>query len=156
MKSRESELTFMYLLTDLIILNLSIALMGWISPVFKNLAYHEISFYYLHANFAWIITYFILSRKNLYLRDGYLNRVKRITQRVFNFVIVALLLAYLFMPRMTYSRIFLFEYSAVFYVGKLIFYYFLYRYLTILREKGIHVSRTIIVGCNNTALYFTN
>ena len=150
MKSRESELTFMYLITDLIILNLSIALMGWISHVFKNLGYHEISLYYLHANFAWIINYFILSRKNLYLRDGFLNRVKRITQRVFNFIIIALLLAYLFMPRMTYSRIFLLEYSAVFYVGKLIYYYFLYRYLTMLREKGIHVKRTIIVGCNNT------
>jgi len=62
-----------------------------------------------------------------------------------------LVLAYLFMPRSTYSRLFLLEYTALFYVGKLIYYYLLYRYLKIMREKGIHVSRVIVVGLNDTA-----
>ena len=113
--------------------------------------YHVLSSYMLHANLSWVITYFILSKNNLFLRDGYFNRVKRITYRVFNFVVVALVLAYLFMPRTTYSRLFLLEYSALFYIGKLGYYYFLYRYLTLLREKGIHVNRAIIVGRNETA-----
>jgi len=151
MKSREAELMILYLITDLIILNLSICAVVSISRVMSFHDFHVMSAYLLHANLSWVITYFILSKKNLYLRDGYFNRVKRITYRVFNFVIVALLLAYLFMPRTTYSRIFLLEYSALFYVGKLVYYYFLYRYLTLMREKGIHVNRAIIVGWNDTA-----
>jgi len=151
MKSREAELMILYLITDLIILNLSIFAVVSVSGVMSFHNYHVLSAYLLHANLSWVITYFILSKKNLYLRDGYFNRVKRITYRLFNFVIVALVLAYLFMPRTTYSRIFLLEYSALFYVGKLVYYYFLYRYLTIMREKGIHVNRAIIVGWNDTA-----
>ena len=150
MKSRESELMILYLFTDLIILNFSIFAIVSISPVMSYHDYHVLSSYLLHANLSWVITYFILSKKNLFLRDGYFNRVKRITYRVFNFVVVALILAYLFMPRTTYSRVFLLEYSALFYVGKLVYYYFLYRYLTLLREKGIHVNRAIIVGWNET------
>ena len=151
MKSRESELIILYLLTDLIILNVSIFVIVSFSKVISFHDYRILSSYLLHANLSWIITYFILSKKNLFLRDGYFNRIKRITYRVFNFVIVALVLAYLFMPRTTYSRIFLLEYSALFYVGKLVYYYFLYRYLTLMREKGIHVNRAIIVGWNDTA-----
>jgi len=151
MKSRETELMILYLLTDLIILNLSIFVIVSISDVMTFRDYHVLSSYMLHANLSWVITYFILSKNNLFLRDGYFNRVKRITYRVFNFVVVALVLAYLFMPRITYSRVFLLEYSALFYLGKLVYYYFLYRYLTILREKGIHVNRAIIVGRNETA-----
>jgi len=133
MKSRETELMILYLLTDLIILNLSIFVIVSISDVMTFRDYHVLSSYMLHANLSWVITYFILSKNNLFLRDGYFNRVKRITYRVFNFVVVALVLAYLFMPRITYSRVFLLEYSALFYLGKLVYYYFLYRYLTILR-----------------------
>jgi len=151
MKSRETELMILYLLTDLIILNLSIFVIVSISDVMTFRDYHVLSSYMLHANLSWVITYFILSKNNLFLRDGYFNRVKRITYRVFNFVVVALVLAYLFMPRTTYSRLFLLEYSALFYIGKLGYYYFLYRYLTLLREKGIHVNRAIIVGRNETA-----
>jgi len=151
MKSREKELIILYLLTDLIILNVSIFVIVSITDLMSFHDYHVLSSYLLHANLSWIITYFILSKKNLYLRDGYSNRVKRITYRVVCFVIVALVLAYLFMPRTTYSRTFLLEYSALFYVGKLVYYYFLYRYLTLMREKGIHVNRAIIVGWNETA-----
>jgi len=148
MNSRESKLILLYLISDLIILNLSILLLASINPVI-NL--QNLSSYLLHGNLSWIITYFIFAKKNLFLRDGYFNRIKRITYRIFIFLIIALLLAYFFMPRTTYSRIFLLEYTLVFYVGKLIYYYILYRYLKAMREKGIHVNRVIIVGLNDTA-----
>ena len=148
MNSRESKLIIIYLISDLIILNLSILLLATINPVI-NL--QNLSSYLLHGNLSWIITYFIFAKKNLFLRDGYFNRIKRITYRIFIFLIIALLLAYFFMPRTTYSRIFLLEYTLVFYVGKLIYYYILYRYLKVMREKGIHVNRVIIVGLNDTA-----
>ncbi|MDD4969976.1 MAG: undecaprenyl-phosphate glucose phosphotransferase [Paludibacter sp.] len=151
MKSRESELIMLYLISDLIILNLSVILIASVFPVVNLHDYYNFSTYLLHANLSWIITYFVFSKKNLFLRDGYINRVKRITNRIFVFIIVALVLAYLFMPRTTYSRIFLLEYTLLFYIGKLIYYYLLYRYLKAMREKGIHVNRVIIVGLNDTA-----
>ena len=141
----------LYLISDLIILNLSVFLLTAISPVINFHDYHNLSSYLLHANLSWIITYFVFSKKNLFLRDGFINRVKRITYRMFIFIFVALVLAYLFMPRSTYSRVFLLEYTALFYIGKLIYYYLLYRYLKVMREKGIHVSRVIVVGLNDTA-----
>jgi len=150
MKSRESELIILYLIADLIILNLSVFLVTAINPVIDFHNYYNLTTYLLHANLSWIITYFVFSKKNLYLRDGFNNRVKRITDRTLIFIIIALILAYLFMPRATYSRVFFLEYTLLFYVGKLIFYYLLYRYLKLMREKGIHVKRVIIIGMNET------
>jgi len=151
MRSRESELIMLYLISDLIILNLSVVLIAFINPVIDFHDYYNTSTYLLHANLSWIITYFVFTKKNLFLRDGYINRVKRISSRILVFIIVALVLAYLFMPRTTYSRVFFLEYTLLFYVGKLVYYYLLYRYLKAMREKGIHVNRVLIVGLNNTA-----
>ena len=150
MKSRESELIFLYLFFDLILLNLSIFLIGLNTSLFTGLGTHDVRLYYFHGNLSWVITYFILTKKNLYLRDGYLNRFRNITNRIFNFTVVALIIAYFFMNRATYSRVFLFEYTALFYAFKVVFYYFLYLYLKNQREKGIHVNRAIIVGWNET------
>lgn len=156
MKSRESELTILYLLFDLIILNLSILLMVSVSKILSFQDHYTLSSNILHANLSWLITYFIFSKKNLFLRDGFYNRFKRITQRVLIFLVVALILAYLFMPRTTYSRVFLLEYTLLFYLGKLLYFYSLYRYLRIVRSKGIHVNRAVIIGMNQTGLALCN
>ena len=73
MKSRESKLMILYLITDLIILNLSILFVVSLSSIMNFKDYHLLSSYLLHANLSWVITYFILSNKNIYLRDGYIN-----------------------------------------------------------------------------------
>ena len=157
MKSRESELIMVYMITDLIVLNLSVILIASISPVkigFQD--YFNLRSYLLHANLSWIVTYFIFVKKNLFVREGFISQVKRITNRVLIFIVVALILAYFFMPRSTYSRIFLLEYATAFYVGKLLCYYLFYRYLKFKREKGIHVRRVIIVGRNTTSRLLHN
>ena len=150
MKSRESELLFLYLIIDTIILSISIEIAYLLYPldIFQNAHAFNLNIY--HAIIAWFITYFVLSKKNLYLREGYFNRVKRVTSRVCTFVLVALILAYFIMPRTTYSRFFLLYYSAVFYVGELIFYYCLYSYMQLMRKKGIHVNNLLILGANDT------
>ncbi len=152
MKSRESELLFMYLLFDTIILSISIEIAYLVYPLAMFHDAHTFHLNFAHANLAWFITYFVLAKKNLYLREGYLNRAKRVTSRVFIFVLVALILAYFMMPRTTYSRVFLLIYSAVFYVGELIFYYCLYHYMQLKRKKGIHVNNLLILGANRTGL----
>jgi putative colanic acid biosynthesis UDP-glucose lipid carrier transferase len=152
MKSRESELLFMYLFFDTVILSISIEIAHLLHPIDIFLDAHALYLNFFHANLAWFITYFVLAKKNLYLREGYLNRAKRVTSRVFIFVLVALILAYFMMPRTTYSRVFLLIYSAVFYLGELIFYYCLYHYMQLKRKKGIHVNNLLILGANRTGL----
>lgn len=63
MKARETELAYIYLFFDLIILNLSIVFMAWYSLDISLRNYHDISIYLFHGNLAWIITYFIFSKK---------------------------------------------------------------------------------------------
>ena len=152
MKSRESELLFLYLFFDTIILCASIEIAYLLYPIPIIQDAHDIRLNFFHANLAWFITYFVIAKKNLYLREGYFNRVKRLTSRVSTFLVVALILAYFIMPRVTYSRIFLLFYSAIFYVGELCFYYGLYSYLQLKRRRGIHVNNLLILGANKTGV----
>lgn len=149
MKTREAELSYYYLFFDLIILNLALITMALVSTRVST-DKHEMSLYILQANLSWIITYFVFSKKNLYLRDGYINRFIRITKRTFWFFGVLIVVGFVLLPK-NYSRIFLIEYSALFYGVKLIFYYFLYKYLKIKRANGKHVNKALIVGYDKTA-----
>jgi Undecaprenyl-phosphate glucose phosphotransferase len=150
MKARETELAYIYLFFDLIILNLSIVFMAWYSLDISLRNYHDISIYLFHGNLAWIITYFIFSKKNLFLRDSFLNRIIRISKRTLFFLVCLSVLAFLLMPQW-YSRNFLIEYTVLFYVGKLVFYYFLYTYLKRNRQNGKNINRVIIFGVNDTS-----
>lgn len=151
MKSRESELKFLYLFIDSILLNASIVLTARIYPLPVFDDFYGYSLNLLYANLAWVITYFMLSNKNLFLRDGYFNRAIRTTHCVTVFFCVALILGYFVMPPATYSRVFLLLYTTIFLVGKLVFYYFLYYYLKQSRKKGLHINNLLIVGANGTA-----
>ncbi|MDR3651525.1 MAG: undecaprenyl-phosphate glucose phosphotransferase [Paludibacter sp.] len=147
MNTSETDLKFLYLSFDLIILNIAIAIVFALTSFINELSIHEVSLYLLHANLTGVITYSLSSRRNLYLHDDFLNRVKRINRRIFIFIAVSFISAQIFLPR-TFSRTFILEYIAVYYVGKLIFYYFLYKYLKYRRAKGNFVHKVFIIGLN--------
>jgi Undecaprenyl-phosphate glucose phosphotransferase len=149
MDSRESELKLIYLLFDLLILNFSIILIAWLKFGIQAHQLNVIGIYFLQGNLAWMITYFIFSKRNLYLRDGYFNRIKRIAKRTVFFLLVTSVLGFLVMPKF-YSKTFLLEYTGTFLICKLIFYYFLYSYLQFKRKKGLNTQRTLIIGYNQT------
>ena len=152
MNSTEADLRFLYIFIELIILNVAIAIVFSVTPFIKELNIHDISLYLLHANMSGVVTYSLFSRRNLYLHDDFSNRVKRINSRILIFIAVTFILAHLFLPR-TFSRWFLIEYIALFYVGKLTFYYFLYKYLKFRRTKGFYVDRVLIVGLNDMSVF---
>ena len=152
MNTNENDLKILYLFFDLIILNISVALIFTITSFVEELNIHDISLYLLHANLSGIITYTVFTRRNLYLHDDFLNRIKRINKRIMIFIIVSFLLAQVFLPR-TFSRIFLLEYTAVFYVGKMIFYYCLYSFLKYRRSKGFYIHRVLILGLNEMGIF---
>jgi len=150
MKTREAELSYLYLMFDLLLLNLAISIIAIIKSDSIISHDHEMVIYILHGNLSWIVTYFIFSKKNLYLRDGFLNRFQRITKRTFIFILILGISGFLLLPKY-YSRVFLVEFASLFYIEKIVFYYFLYKYLKFQRKNGVHINKTVIIGYNETA-----
>lgn len=152
MKSSENDLLFIYLTIDLAILNIAIFFTAWLGVTVFNQPYNNLSLYLLHGNLSWVITYFVFAKRNLYLRDGYMNRAWRISKRTAVFLIVSSVLAFLTIPKI-YSRSFLLEYTVVFYLAKLAFYRLLYSYMKFKRKKELNTQRVAIVGLNDTTLF---
>lgn len=150
MKTREAELAYIYLFFDLILLNLALAVIACFRVDKLAHGAHDFIIYILHANLSWIITYFIFSKKNLYLRDGFANRFKGITKRMVIFTAILGTSGFLLLPKY-YSRIFLIDFLLLFYMERIAFYFVLYQYLKFLREKGIHVNNALIIGNSDTA-----
>jgi len=150
MLSRESELKLIYLSFDLLILNFAIALVAQLRFGITADQINAIGIYFLHGNLSWLITYFLSSKRNLYLRDGFLNRIKRIFKRTLIFGLITSVLAFLVMPRY-YARSFLLEYIGIFFAFKLLFYYCLYTYLLYKRQKGLNTHKVLIVGYTTTS-----
>jgi len=151
MESNETELKFLYLAFDLIILNVAIAIIIAVNPIYWEMDIYNRSLYLLHANMSGAITYLVFTTKNLYLHDVFSNRVKRISKRMMIFVIISFIFAQLFLP-VGYLKLFIVEYTLLFYVGKLVFYLMLYRYLQYGRTKGYFVHRALIIGQNEMAV----
>jgi putative colanic acid biosysnthesis UDP-glucose lipid carrier transferase len=155
MESNETELKFLYLTFDLIILNVVMGILISINPIYWDLNIHDKSLYLLHANMSWVITYLAFSNKNLYLHDDFPDKVKRINKLMLIFIVIGFVLAQLFLPR-NYLKLFILEYSVFFYVGKLVFYFLLYRYLKFGRAKGYFVHKVLIIGLNEMGILLRN
>jgi len=153
MKLREQKLLLFYLISDLCMLNVAILIMALISPVIP--IGQGMTIYILHANFSWLVTYAVFTNKNLYLRDGYYNRFKRITLRLLLFIVIAGVISALYLPGFD-IRIFFLQFTFLFYAEKLVFYYLFYNYLRYRRSKGYHTQRSVIIGVNETCLFLRN
>jgi len=150
MKIRETELLLLYLFFDLTILNIAIFVTCCLGHYLGFSVPEDTQIFVLHGNLSWLITYFVFSKKNLYLRDGFKNRLYRIFKRTFIFILVSGVVGFLVMAE-SLSRLFLLQYTLIFIIGKTIFYWILYQYLKKQRAMGFHVKRMIIVGVNDTS-----
>ena len=151
----QTKLIYIYLLIDIVMLNMAMVCVDQFNSAVNLFDYHgnidRYVNYIMQANLSWLITYIVISKQNLYLRDGLFNRVKRISSRTLFYVFVSLVLAELFLPK-TFSRIFFFEYTFVFYVVKVLFYVALYLFLDYRRRRDLNVNKALIVGVNETSL----
>lgn len=149
MKARDTEIAIIYLSSDLVILNLVILFTAWLSPSISPTNYHDISFYFIQANLSWIIACVFFSKRNSYLQDGFINRFKRITQRMMTFTFISIAFFFFLIPEHT-QRSFFLEYTLLFYIAKINYYWLFSLHLDNRRRKGFHTSRALIVGLNNT------
>ena len=150
MKSRETELLLFFLFVDLVLLN---AAMLVIARIDMNISVRNVPLihnYLLHGNLSWIIAYLVFSKKNLFLRDSFLNRIVRITKRQFVFWVVAGVIAILLLPT-NFSRRFFVSYSLLFYGAKLVSYFLVYRYLKYRRSNNLNTVQAAVIGYNETS-----
>ena len=149
MRSRETELLFAFLLFDLLLLNAALLFVAWVNTDISIRDFRSLHNYFLHGNLSWITAYLVFSKKNLFLRDSYWNRIVRITKRQFVFWVIAGVIAIILLPN-SFSRRFFVEYSLLFYVGKIVSYWIVYRYLKYKRSNNINSIKTAIIGYNET------
>lgn len=150
MNSRKTELSILYLIVDLFILYVSFYLVfksGLIENQHNDFNIGDS----IQESLAWVITYFIISKKNLYLRDGFSNRAWRITIRTMVYAVISVLIAVLIFNNPILPRNeFLFS-LLIFYLLRLVFYFFVYRVVNDLRTKGRFIKRAVIIGSDSTA-----
>jgi len=150
MKSRETELLAIYLFLDLLILNAAMMLMAWLDMNVSVRNYRFMSVYILHGNLSWVIAYVVFTKKNLFLRDNYANRLLRITKRQGVFYLVAAVLGAFLVPG-SFFKVFFLKYTLLFYLGKITFYWIFYFYLKHRRSSRINFTNAAIIGKNETA-----
>ena len=150
MKSSETELAFLYLLFDIILLNIAILLMGWFRLSISVFDFRELSMYLLQGNLSCILTYFIFTKTNLYLKNGFVTRITRISKQTFIFLVVSVVISSFIVPG-NFSRLFLLEYSVLFFGIKLLFYFSLFKYVQIKRQRGLNTKNSVIIYINETS-----
>ena len=133
---------------DVLILNASYALTYFIqSEVFFSK--YALNFNPIGETTAWILTYFIFSKKDLYLTDGFYNRIIRLTSRIFNYIIISTL--YLNVVLSVELNVLYFFYIGLFYLNSVIVYGCVYISLKNFRANGKFTKNTLIIGVNPTA-----
>jgi Undecaprenyl-phosphate glucose phosphotransferase len=150
MHEKKTSLALYYLVLDLFILNLSFVLTlyidwPWETPSILGLAV------ILPENLSWIITFFVISKKNLYLRDGFSNRAWRISLRTVVYVFISIVVFQLFTGSALKERFWLFGAVLLFYILRLGVYFTIYHFLRDYRSKGVFTKMACIVGQDTTA-----
>src|ERR1035437_5723184 len=142
MKSIEKESFTICSLVDLFILNSCLVFFclfrfdGDVSGFPQNLVY------FIHFNICWIIAYFAFAGEYLYLREGFSNRIYRITKRVLIFTGIASITA-IFFPWIYYLHHYFIDFIVFFYFGTISAYFAIYKYLKYKRKKCLNTNRAV-------------
>ncbi|WP_352421223.1 exopolysaccharide biosynthesis polyprenyl glycosylphosphotransferase [Proteiniphilum sp.] len=151
MNTEHPGIRFVYLLFDLLLLNISLYMVYYNSPMFDYVDLPQRNLYILHANISELLAYIIYSKQNYYFTNSYTERVKTFSIRFLILLPTLFLLAEFFLPK-GYNKGFLLEYTGFFYVLKVVVFYFIYKLQQFRYEKGYAHHRVAILGMGNSDL----
>ena len=150
MNLRKIELALCGLIIELLALNTSFFF------VFRNELTNTTSrgfsfLFFMQGSLIWIMTYLIISKKNLYLRDGFSGQAWRITIRTLVYLIISLVFTTLFInsPFLTISKLLISVF--IFYLLTLIIYYTINKTSRVLNFKEAYRKKSLIIGTDMTA-----
>ena len=151
MDANHSGVRFFFLLFDLLLLNISVFMVYHNSPMYDYVDLPGRNLYILHANISELLAYILYSKRNYFFTDKYVDRVKAFSVRFIILIVILFLLAEVFLPE-GYHKGFLLEYTAFFFVVKVIVFYFIYKAHQYRYENGIANNRVAILGAGNSSL----
>ena len=151
MDSEHTGIKFLFLLFDLLLLNVSVLMVFHNSPMYNYVDLPGRDLYLLHANISELFAYVIYSKRNYFFTDTYTERVKAFGVRFIVLLITLFLLAEIFLPS-GYHKGFLVEYTGFFFVVKVIVFFFIYRFHQYRYMKGYTHHRVAILGVGDSAL----
>lgn len=155
MLQEHPSIKFMYLILDLLLLNLAVLVVFLFSPVFEYMDLPQKKIYFLHANISEMIAYMLYSRRNIFLTDKLSERIKWRSKRFIILIVVLFLLAELILPK-GYHRKLLVEYVILFYVFKTVAFLFTYRVQKQRYNKENFGHRVAILGSGNSSRILGN
>lgn len=149
MNAREKELLLIYLIIDLCMINIS---MGTVYLTRSEmLDWSGIRQVFVVFNVAWLFSLLVFKRENLFLRDGFPNRMRRGITRFFIYLAISASIIVVFNIDRLPQSFFIFG-NLLFLILNLLFYYFVYAYLGILRMNGRHVRKVLIIGAGKSGM----
>lgn len=151
MDSEHAVIRFFYLIFDLLLLNLSVYMVYYNSPMNNYVDLPGRDLYILHANISELFAYIIYSKRNYFFNDAYAERVKAFSIRFIILLITLFLLAEIFLPE-GYHKEFLVEYTGFFFVTKVIVFYFIYKFHQYRYKMGYAHHRVAILGVGDSDL----
>lgn len=93
MKSRENELHFVSVLSDLFILNLCTFFFAYITQIFQFEEKSDIYICIILLNLSWLLAYIFVQRRVLHFHKGFQTRLLRILKRSLIFSVLCVLFA---------------------------------------------------------------
>lgn len=151
MNTDHSGVRFIFLLFDLLLLNISVYMVFYNSPMYNYMDLPGRNLYFLHANISELFAYIMYSKQNYYFTDRYTERVKAFSIRFMILLVTLFLLAEIFLPR-GYHKGFLIEYTGFFFVLKVVVFYCIYKFQQYRYKKGYAHHRVAILGVGNSGL----
>lgn len=150
MKSFEKELFTIYLLADLLILNgCYVVFHAFRLDAFPNV-FPEHLLYFLHFNISWVLAYYLFTRKSIFLKKGFSQRVYRITKRMLIYIVIAAMTSFPFLMEYSVHHFFV-EFVALYYFTTIWVYFLIYKYLKFKRKKGLNTIRAVIISTGEKA-----
>ena len=150
MEADNSGVKVFFLFFDLLLLNIAVLTVFYFSPVRENMDEVMLNTYILHANISELIAYTLYSRRNYFFTDKYSDRLKITTIRFLILIITLFILAEVFLPK-GYFKGFLLEYTAIFYIIKVVVFYFIYKTQKYRFKNGYTHFRVAILGSDNSS-----
>jgi Undecaprenyl-phosphate glucose phosphotransferase len=154
MYATENRLLTIYIIVDLLLLNLSIPLAYYFDlGDIRSFKPSHVPLYMALSTVAWIVTYFTFTKHNLYLRDTFRHRMYRICRRVILFTMALIVLIFVFM-REPVARIYILSYISIFLVLEIVGYRLIYKYMYYRRSREQYSKRILLIGYDETSCLF--